>query len=385
LAYGFPRARWVPAALKLHLQLQLVLLAPTSGVHGQAVLAALDLVCTRPELQVRLLDGDAGADDIEGPLPPPGGHLARRLAAAALAIREQAAQVVAAAQPSATHGLGSPPGWLEGGDAGAVAEEKHPAAAKTFTSISTVKPSPLRAAWDLLTAARRLADLSGRDDVVAAVVVEQQQLLGRLPGGDKSGVGEELRGLLRGLRSAALEERGRRDLPLATALHAHLLGLPAAAACLLALPTVPSPDYALAASDQQGGAAEEKEWVAWARRMGAATRRRDCVTVKAFGGARRPTTLPAVTPPTRGAAAEAAPDSVDGVTAALDALQRTAATHKRPALILDRVEEWVGRRATLDVADEPPPRSRCPPLTLVGPDPQVNFCLCSARGSCSHR
>ena len=355
LAYGFPRARWVPAALKMHLQFQLLLARAegANGGRGQATLAALDLISARPELQVRLLDGDAGADDAEGPLPQPGSRWARRLATAALAIREQAMRLLV---PSRTHGNGPPRERLDGGEAEVVADAK------------------VETAWDLLAAGRRLADLSGRDDVVAALLIEQQQLLVRLPTSNKGEAGEELRGHLRGLRSAAVEERGQRDLPLATALHAHLRGLPAAAAYLQALPTAPTPDEALSHAlvvGNHGGKEKEHAETAWARQMRSAAWRRDCLTIKAFGGARRSSTLPITATPTGGAAVNTAPGSVDGVSAALDTMQRMAATHRRPALMLDRVDEWMARRVSLEATDEPPPRGRCPPLSLLLPDRQV--------------
>ena len=316
----FPRARWLPAALKWHVSL--LLQCPAQ--------AALDLLMERPNLQALVVSPDS---DSEASLPHPHSRLGQRLTAAALGLR-----ALAHSTPR--------PQW-EGADedTGAVLE-----------------------------VARLLADMAGRDDLVAALLVEQQahyQSTPPPPSSTSSSVAvvEAIKDMLRTLRAAAIEESEGRDLPLAMGIHAHLKGRGVATRFLLARPTAPTPsiDTALRAALFSGSDTADDEDVAWAETVRSAPWRRDRLHIKALGGTRRTTLLgslplPEYTPPPPfsslslssplGTQTTARPvhTRVHALALALDSLQRTAASHRHPVLILlsDGIEEWAARRATLE-------------------------------------
>ena len=309
----YPRARWLPAALKWHVSL--LLQCPAQ--------AALDLLMERPDLQSLVVSAD---NDNDVSLPHPQSRLGQRLTAAALGLR-----TLAHSSPR--------PQW-EGAD-----EDK----------------------GVVLEVARLLADMAGRDDLVTAILMEQQAHY-HSPTAPSSTAHaavmvEAIKDMLRTLRSAAIEESEGRDLPLAMGIHAHLQGRGLASRFLRTLPTAPTPSIetalrlALLSSDRV-----EDDDVAWAEMVSGSLWRRDRLHIKAFGGIRRSPMLgslplPEYIPPpavalfsSLGGQTTSQPvhTRVHALALALDSLQRTAASHRHPVLMCDRLEEWSARRVSLE-------------------------------------
>lgn len=230
---AFPRNRWIPYSLKCHILNSL-------GCPAQA---GLDLLGGRPDLQDLFLDPESESGGSEA-LPHPQSALGRLITLAALMIARTA---------------------LRQGK-------------ETITGEWRVEERVRKGVLEGLQAARKLADIAGRDDIVCAILI----FITQIDEDEKNSCTEMMKTVLSTVRT----DGDCPDPVLTMAITDHFEGNRSATKYFMSLVLPPSLSFSSHIQEE-----EEKEAKKWIKKLHCSRFLRDKIVVRTLGGSGRRTFL----------------------------------------------------------------------------------------------